>query len=35
VGKRFYEARGFDEVGTSQFAVGSESYPTVVYANSL
>jgi ribosomal protein S18 acetylase RimI-like enzyme len=35
VGKGFYEARGFDEVGTSQFAVGSESYPTVVYANSL
>lgn len=35
VGKGFYEARGFDEVGRSQFAVGDESYPTIVYAKSL
>ena len=30
--RAFYEARGFERVGSSAFAVGEESYPTAVYA---
>lgn len=32
VGRRFYEARGFERRGTSTFEVAGEPYETVVYA---
>lgn len=35
IGKSFYESRGFDEIGTTDFEVGGESYPAVVLALDL
>jgi ribosomal protein S18 acetylase RimI-like enzyme len=32
IGQRFYEARGFERVGSSEFEIGDESYPTDIYA---
>ena len=32
VGRRFYEARGFERTGTASHEVGDESYPTAVYS---
>ncbi|MDF9744386.1 GNAT family N-acetyltransferase [Natrinema salsiterrestre] len=31
VGKRFYEARGFEKTDTSSYDLGGDSYPTRVY----
>lgn len=31
IGQRFYEARGFERVGASEFEIGDESYPTDIY----
>lgn len=31
VGRRFYEARGFDRAGTSEFEIAGEAYPTAIY----
>ncbi|OAQ51621.1 hypothetical protein HTG_16315 [Natrinema mahii] len=31
VGKRFYEARGFEKTGTSSYELGDDSYPTCIY----
>ncbi|WP_435063357.1 GNAT family N-acetyltransferase [Halobaculum sp. EA56] len=33
--RAFYEARGFDRIGTSTFEVAGEPYDTVVYARAL
>lgn len=35
IGKRFYEARGFERAGTSAFEIGNESYPMDIYAVQL
>ena len=35
VGRRFYEARGFERTGTASHELGGEPYPTVVYARSV
>ncbi|MES3160040.1 MAG: GNAT family N-acetyltransferase [Halorubrum sp.] len=32
VGARFYEARGFDRVGTDDTEIAGETYPTAIYA---
>ncbi|WP_293032058.1 GNAT family N-acetyltransferase [Natronococcus sp.] len=32
VGRRFYEARGFERTGRSEFEIAGEAYPTVIYA---
>lgn len=32
VGRRFYEARGFERTGSATHGIGDESYPTVVYS---
>ncbi|MFU8869859.1 GNAT family N-acetyltransferase [Natronococcus sp.] len=32
VGRRFYEARGFDRTGRSEFEIAGEAYPTAIYA---
>lgn len=34
-GRAFYEAQGFEVVGSTTFSVAGEGYPTVVYARSL
>lgn len=31
IGQRFYEARGFERVGSSEFEIGDESYLTDIY----
>jgi len=31
VGQRFYEARGFERTGSSEFEIGDEAYPTDIY----
>lgn len=33
--REFYEARGFERIGTSAFEFAGESYPTAVYARRL
>lgn len=35
VGERFYEARGFERVGTSEAEIGGNTYETTVYTRSL
>ncbi|MFB6298636.1 MAG: N-acetyltransferase family protein [Halobacteriales archaeon] len=35
IGQRFYEARGFERVGESEFEIGDESYPTDIYRRSF
>ena len=35
VGRRFYEARGFERTGTASHDVGGESYPTAVYSRDV
>lgn len=35
VGRRFYEARGFERTGTGEFEIGEESFPTEIYALAL
>ncbi|WP_394739047.1 GNAT family N-acetyltransferase [Natronococcus roseus] len=31
VGRRFYEARGFERTGRSEFEIAGEAYPTAIY----
>ncbi|QCW02944.1 GNAT family N-acetyltransferase [Natrinema pallidum] len=35
VGKRFYEARGFEKTDTSSYELGGDSYPTRIYTLEL
>ncbi|ELY65776.1 N-acetyltransferase GCN5 [Natronococcus jeotgali DSM 18795] len=35
VGRRFYEARGFERDGSSTFEIGTETYPTAIYVRDL
>lgn len=35
IGRGFYESRGFEQVGPSEFEVGGVSYDTVIYERSL
>ncbi|MDG5758748.1 GNAT family N-acetyltransferase [Natronococcus sp. A-GB1] len=35
VGRRFYEARGFERTGRSEFEIAGEAYPTAIYALEL
>ncbi|ESP87761.1 GNAT family N-acetyltransferase [Candidatus Halobonum tyrrellensis] len=35
VGRRFYEARGFERTGTASHDIGGESHPTVVYSRAV
>ncbi|WP_440763799.1 N-acetyltransferase family protein [Natronorubrum sp. DTA7] len=35
LGHRFYDARGFERTGSSEFDIGDESYPTAIYTREL
>ncbi|SDJ41329.1 GNAT family N-acetyltransferase [Natronorubrum texcoconense] len=35
LGHRFYDARGFERTGSSEFEIGGESYPTAIYTLEL
>ena len=35
LGHRFYDARGFERTGSSEFEIGDESYPTAIYTLEL